>query len=86
MRIVRFETLGNIKYGMVENDVVHGFQGSPFSNFRGPGSPFQHRNVALEHAGEISSARTGYPHAKTKRDLKRTKHRINFQGKAKESH
>lgn len=40
MRIVRFEAFGNIKYGMVENDVVHGFQGSPFKNFKGPGSPF----------------------------------------------
>ncbi len=40
MRIVRFRTLGNIKYGMVESDVVHGFQDSPFRNFKGPGSSF----------------------------------------------
>jgi 2-keto-4-pentenoate hydratase/2-oxohepta-3-ene-1,7-dioic acid hydratase in catechol pathway len=40
MRLVRFEAFGNIKYGMLESDVVHGIQGSPFKNFKGPGSPF----------------------------------------------
>jgi len=40
MRIVRFETFGNIKYGMIESDVLHGFQSSPFGDFKGPGSPF----------------------------------------------
>ncbi len=40
MRIVRFEALGNIKYGMVERDVIHGFKGSPFKDFRGVGSTF----------------------------------------------
>ena len=41
MKIVRFETLGNIKYGMIEADVVCGFKGSPFADFKGPGSVFQ---------------------------------------------
>jgi 2-keto-4-pentenoate hydratase/2-oxohepta-3-ene-1,7-dioic acid hydratase in catechol pathway len=40
MRIVRFKAVGNIKYGMVESDVVHGFQGDPFREFKGPGSSF----------------------------------------------
>jgi len=40
MRIVRFEFLGNIKYGTIEGDAVRGFQGSPFKDFKGPGSSF----------------------------------------------
>lgn len=40
MRIVRFEVRGNIKYGIVEADVVHGLQHSPFRDFKGPGSSF----------------------------------------------
>jgi 2-keto-4-pentenoate hydratase/2-oxohepta-3-ene-1,7-dioic acid hydratase in catechol pathway len=40
MRIVRFEAFGNIKYGMVERDVIHGFKDSPFKDFRGVGSTF----------------------------------------------
>jgi 2-keto-4-pentenoate hydratase/2-oxohepta-3-ene-1,7-dioic acid hydratase in catechol pathway len=40
MKIVRFEVFGNIKYGVIENDVVHGFQDSPFKDFKGPGSSF----------------------------------------------
>lgn len=40
MRIVRFEALGNIKFGMIEGDVVRGFKGSPFETFGKAGSPF----------------------------------------------
>jgi hypothetical protein len=40
MKIVRFEILGNIKYGMTEGDVVRGFKGSPLADFKGPGSVF----------------------------------------------
>jgi 2-keto-4-pentenoate hydratase/2-oxohepta-3-ene-1,7-dioic acid hydratase in catechol pathway len=40
MKIVRFEAFGNIKYGMIESYVVHGFGGSPFSAFKRGVSPF----------------------------------------------
>ena len=40
MRIVRFEILGDIKYGMLDGDDIHGFQGSPFSDFKKPGGFF----------------------------------------------
>jgi 2-keto-4-pentenoate hydratase/2-oxohepta-3-ene-1,7-dioic acid hydratase in catechol pathway len=40
MRIVRFEVLGNIKYGMIDGDILRAFQRSPFSDFKRPGSSF----------------------------------------------
>jgi hypothetical protein len=40
MRIVRFGVFGNIQYGVIEKDVVRGFQDSPFKDFKGPGSYF----------------------------------------------
>ena len=40
MRIIRFEAFRNIKYGMVDGDVVRGFQDNPFRNFKVPGSSF----------------------------------------------
>ncbi len=40
LRIVRFVTQGKVKYGILDGKVIHGFQGSPFTQFRGPGSSF----------------------------------------------
>lgn len=40
MRIVRFAARGKVKYGVLEDNVVRGFRGSPFARFRGPGSTF----------------------------------------------
>ena len=34
MRIIRFQVSGEVKYGMVEGDIVRGFQGSPFDDFQ----------------------------------------------------
>jgi 2-keto-4-pentenoate hydratase/2-oxohepta-3-ene-1,7-dioic acid hydratase in catechol pathway len=40
MKVVRFDASGSIKYGVIEGDMVHSCQGSPFDNFRGRGSSF----------------------------------------------
>ncbi len=40
MRIVRFAAGGKVKYGLFEGEVIQGLRGSPFTRFRGPGSPF----------------------------------------------
>ena len=40
MRIVRFAARGRVKYGALEDDVVHVLRGSPFAQFKGHGSSF----------------------------------------------
>lgn len=40
MNIIRFWLSGDIKYGMIKDDVVHGFQENPFGDFRGGSGPF----------------------------------------------
>ena len=40
LRIVRFAVQGEVKYGVLEGNVLHGLLDSPFSKFREPGSPF----------------------------------------------
>jgi len=40
MKIVRFQTAGTVKYGIVEGDVVRGMKHSPFSDHQGPGDAF----------------------------------------------
>jgi 2-keto-4-pentenoate hydratase/2-oxohepta-3-ene-1,7-dioic acid hydratase in catechol pathway len=40
LSIVRFAAGGKVKYGMLENNVIHGLRGSPFARFKGPGSSF----------------------------------------------
>ena len=35
MHIVRFSTRGKVKYGILDNDIVRSFRGSPFSHSRG---------------------------------------------------
>jgi hypothetical protein len=42
LRIVRFETMGKIKYGVLEGDVVHGLRQSPFTGFKGTGGPVRY--------------------------------------------
>lgn len=34
MRIVRFTTLGRARYGLLENNIIHGLKGSPFSRLK----------------------------------------------------
>lgn len=41
MRLVRFAAQKRVKYGILEGNVVHGLRGSPFAQFRGPGSSFR---------------------------------------------
>ena len=38
MRIVRFDTRDKVKYGMLAENIVHGFQGNPFAHFKRLGS------------------------------------------------
>jgi len=38
LRIVRFVTRGKVKYGVLAENVVRGFQGSPFAHFKCPGN------------------------------------------------
>lgn len=40
MRIVRFAVQGKVKFGKLKGNVIHGFKGSPFTRFKGPGSSF----------------------------------------------
>ena len=40
MRIVHFAAQGKVKYGVVEGNIIHGFQGSPLAHFTGPSSAF----------------------------------------------
>lgn len=41
MRIVRFNTRGNVKCGVLENNAIHGMKGSLFTQFKGPGSSYK---------------------------------------------
>jgi len=41
MQIVRFVAQGRIKYGMLEDDIIRGFRGSPLAYFGGVGSAFK---------------------------------------------
>jgi 2-keto-4-pentenoate hydratase/2-oxohepta-3-ene-1,7-dioic acid hydratase in catechol pathway len=38
MKIVRFDASGSVKYGIFENHIIHGCQGSPFDRFGGLGT------------------------------------------------
>ncbi|MBA7711065.1 hypothetical protein ES703_120017 [subsurface metagenome] len=38
MRIIRFVAQHKVKYGALEDNVIHGFRGSPFTHFKSPGS------------------------------------------------
>jgi len=40
VRIVRFAAQGKVKYGRLEDNIIHCFRGSPFTHFKGPGSSF----------------------------------------------
>jgi len=40
VRIIRFEVSGDVKYGMVEDDIVLVLQNSPFQDFQMPGGSF----------------------------------------------
>ena len=40
MRIVRFAARGKVKYGMLSENVIQGFRGSPFTHFKRFGSSF----------------------------------------------
>ncbi|MFO7772497.1 MAG: fumarylacetoacetate hydrolase family protein [Dehalococcoidia bacterium] len=39
MRIVRFASHGKTKYGIAEDNIIRSLRGSPFTRFKGPGSP-----------------------------------------------
>jgi 2-keto-4-pentenoate hydratase/2-oxohepta-3-ene-1,7-dioic acid hydratase in catechol pathway len=41
LRIVRFAVRGGARYGMLDGGEVRGLEGSPFSRFRGPGTPLE---------------------------------------------
>jgi 2-keto-4-pentenoate hydratase/2-oxohepta-3-ene-1,7-dioic acid hydratase in catechol pathway len=41
LRIVRFSTRGKVKYGILEDSIIHSLRGNPFALFRGPGSSFK---------------------------------------------
>lgn len=51
MYIVRFSAEGKVKYGVLENNVIRGFKGSPFSNVKGSfvsdGSTYKLKEVKL---------------------------------------
>lgn len=41
MRILRFNAQGTVKYGVLEDNDIRGMQGSPFTQWKGPGSSFK---------------------------------------------
>jgi 2-keto-4-pentenoate hydratase/2-oxohepta-3-ene-1,7-dioic acid hydratase in catechol pathway len=50
MKIARFSVQSEVKYGVIENDIVRGFQGSPFSpedGFTADGSSYKLSDVKL---------------------------------------
>jgi 2-keto-4-pentenoate hydratase/2-oxohepta-3-ene-1,7-dioic acid hydratase in catechol pathway len=40
MKIIRFQVSGQVKYGMIEGDIISGFQNSPFHDFEMPTDSF----------------------------------------------
>ena len=52
MRIVRFDAQGKVKYGRLEDNIIHCFRGSPFAYFKGPGSSFRLEGSIYE-LGEV---------------------------------
>jgi 2-keto-4-pentenoate hydratase/2-oxohepta-3-ene-1,7-dioic acid hydratase in catechol pathway len=51
LHIVRFIAQGKIKYGVIEGNVVQVLRGSPFAQFRGPGSKFTFDGSTFESDG-----------------------------------
>jgi len=52
LRIVRFAAQGKARYGVLENNIIHSFHGSPFVHFRRPGFslPFDGKTYELDKA------------------------------------
>ncbi len=42
MRIVRFSIRGRVRYGILEDNIINGFRGSPFPHPKGRGVSFEH--------------------------------------------
>ena len=51
MRILRFATRGRVKYGILQNNVIQGFRGSPFAHFKGTASSFKLDGTAYKLDG-----------------------------------